>query len=286
MESVVGYVVLIACVLGGYLMAHGELMALWQPAELVIIGGAALGAFIASNPLKLTLYLMKSGVGLMFSHKFSKEYCSSLLMLLFELFTVWRKQGIMGIEGDIENPKESELFKRFPKILHDHHLIEFIGDYLRILVSGNMQSHELDALMDLEIGMIAEEAEEPSKAIARIADGLPGFGIVAAVMGIVITMKSLGGPPEELGAHVAASLVGTFLGVLLAYGFVSPFATLIEHKAKEEMTAYKCVKSAVIAMVNTMSPQIAVEFGRKSLPHDFRPTFAELEAKLRGGGGE
>ena len=205
-----------------------------------------------------------------------------LLSLLYEIFNKARKNGLMAIEEDVETPESSEIFNRFPRVTMEKHLLDFICDYLRIMAAGNLSAIELESLMDQEIETALHESMASSHAVTKISDGLPGFGIVAAVMGIVITMGSLGGPPEILGAHVAAALVGTFLGILLAYGFIGPLAVALEHMATEDIRTMACIKTAILAMVNGIPPQLAVEFGRKVIGSHERPSFKELDDHLRG----
>ena len=269
-------------VFGGYVRSHGGLSTLWQPFELPIIGGAALGNFVAANPPHLIKSVGRSIMGVAGGKKHSQETYMDLLALLYELFNKARRNGLMSIEEDVEEPNASELFLRYPRITVNQQLLDFICDYLRIISTGNLSAFELETLMDQDIETSLEEAELPGQALGKIADALPGFGIVAAVMGIVITMKSLGGPPEELGLHVAAALVGTFLGVLLAYGFVAPLSTSMEHRARENIKVLECAKTAMLATVNGIPPQLAVEFGRKTLYSNVRPTFIELEEHIRG----
>lgn len=282
MLKILGFIIVIASVAGGYVLSHGELAALWQPFELVIIGGAALGAFITANPGKVLKAVARDLPALFKGPKYKQKEYLSILSLLYEVFNKWRKQGLMTLEEEIENPEQSEIFARYPNILFDLPLREFVCDYLRIVSTGNLSSFELEALMDEDIATHLKEREQPAIAVSRMADSLPGFGIVAAVLGIVITMKSLGGPPEELGLHVAAALVGTFLGILLCYGFISPLGTALEYKAHDEVKALECVKASILAMVNGVPPQLAVEFGRKTLYSSVRPSFIELEDHLRG----
>lgn len=282
MLKLVGLVVVLGSVLGGYMLSHGQLVALWQPYELLIILGAAIGAFLISNPgviVKDTLGAL--GRNLKGKH-YGKEMYMDLLSLLYEIFNKARKNGLMAIEEDVETPESSEIFNRFPRVTMEHHLMDFICDYLRIMAAGNLSAIELESLMDQEIETALHESMAPSHAVSKVSDGLPGFGIVAAVMGIVITMGSLGGPPEILGAHVAAALVGTFLGILLAYGFIGPLAVALEHMATEDIKALACIKTAILAMVNGIPPQLAVEFGRKVIGSHERPTFKELDDHLRG----
>jgi len=282
MIKLVGFLIVIGSVLGGYVLSHGELMTLWQPFELLIIAGSAFGAFIVANPLHVVVDVFKTVWRSLLGHHYGQAMYMDLLSLLYELFNKARRNGLMSIEEDVEEPDQSDIFERYPRIMEEHLLLEFICDYLRIISSGNLSAFELETLMDQDIETSLLEAEHPAHALGRVSDALPGFGIVAAVMGIVITMKSLGGPPGELGLHVAAALVGTFLGVLLAYGFVGPLSNALEHEAKERIQALSCVKTAILAMVNGIPPQLAVEFGRKTIFSSDRPSFSALEDHLRG----
>ncbi|WMS89001.1 flagellar motor stator protein MotA [Pleionea litopenaei] len=282
MPIIIGVIIVVAAVLGGYVLSHGQLIALWQPFELLIIGGAAFGAFVIANPMKTTLEVFRRLPKLLGSSRFNKYLYLELLAMLYDLFNVMRKEGLIAIEAHIEEPKTSNVFTKFPLIRKDDKAIEFICDYLRLMIIGDMTAYELENLMDAELETHHHDQLAPGMALGKVADALPGFGIVAAVLGIVITMQSLGGPPEEIGYHVAAALVGTFLGILLAYGFVGPFATAMEHRAHEEAQYFECMKAAIIATVNGVPPQVAVEFGRKTLPHKIRPGFQELEARVRG----
>ena len=213
--------------------------------------------------------------------KFNKTFYLELLTLLYDILNKTRREGLMAIEGDIEEPETSPLFANYPEILKDHHIVEFICDYLRIMVAGNMAPHELEALMEQELDGHHQEASVIPGAIQNAADGLPGFGIVAAVLGVVITMSKIGGPPSEIGASVAAALVGTLLGILFAYGFIGPFASYLNGKVRDESRAYECVKAVLVASMNGVPPQVAVEFGRKVLFHSVRPSFKELEEQYR-----
>jgi chemotaxis protein MotA len=283
MLKIIGIIVVLGSVAGGYVLSHGQLMALWQPYELIIICGAAAGAFLIGNGMPVVKGV-GAGIGATFSGKshWHKEGYMELLSLLYEIFNKARKNGLISIEEDIENPGGSEIFMRYHHVNQTAKLVEFICDYLRIIASGNLSAIELESLMDQEIETAKHEAEAPAHAFNKVADGLPGFGIVAAVLGIVITMGSLGGPPDELGHHVGAALVGTFLGILFAYGFIAPLSSAMEHDAQEGMKIYECSKVCLLAMVNGIPPQLAVEFGRKVLPGQERPTFAELDSALRG----
>lgn len=281
MLIIIGFVVVLACVAGGFVLSHGNLLSLWQPFELLIIGGAALGAFLASNPAKVHKAVLKNMLGALKGSKYKKALYLDLLSLMYDLLQKSRKEGMMAIEADIEAPSESALFSKHPSILADHHVVEFICDYLRLMVGGNMNPFELENLMDIELAAHHKEAAMPAEAITKVADALPGFGIVAAVLGIVITMSYIGGDPATIGSHVAAALVGTFLGILLAYGFVAPLAVAMEHNAREEAKFYECIKICLMAAVNGYNPQVAVEFGRKVMYASDRPSFIELEEHVK-----
>ncbi|MCG8315280.1 MAG: flagellar motor stator protein MotA [Pseudomonadales bacterium] len=282
MLKIVGFIIVTVSVFGGYVLSHGDLRTLWQPFELLIIGGAAFGAFMVSNSPQIIKQVFQQCFAILLGKHYDKKAFMDLLTLLYELFNKSRRNGLMAIEEDIEAPEESEIFLRYPLILADIQTRDFVCDYLRIIATGNLSAFELETLMDQDIETAFQELEQPSHSLSKVADALPGFGIVAAVLGIVITMKSLGGPPEELGLHVAAALVGTFLGILLAYGFVGPMSVAMEHHAKEHVKALECIKTAILANVNGIPPQMAVEFGRKTLYSNVRPGFSELEEHLRG----
>lgn len=281
MKFIIGNLIVIGSVVGGYIMAHGKLAILWQPAELVIIGGAAFGAFLITNSGKVLKASMAAIPGLMAGSPYNKPAYMELLSLMYELFTKARKEGLMALEAHVEEPENSDVFNKFPKILKDHSALDFITDYLRMIVGGNMNSMELENLMDAELDNHHHTAELPGSAIVTMGDGLPGFGIVAAVLGVIITMGSIGGSPEELGLHIAAALVGTFLGILLAYGFVSPMGNAMKEIAEEEGKYLMCIKMCILATLNGYSPQVAVEFGRKVIDHSERPNFIELEEYIK-----
>ena len=282
MNVIVGILIVLGAVAGGFVLSKGNLVALFQPYELLIIGGAAFGAFVISNPITLIKATFKNLPAAIKGSKFKKAFYLDALALLYDLLTKARKEGMMSLEGDVEEPEKSAIFGKYPNVQGDHHAIEFLTDYLRLMVGGSIKnSFELENLMDVELDTHHEEAHQPSAALTRIADGLPGFGIVAAVLGIVITMGSLGGPASEIGHHVAAALVGTFLGILLAYGFVAPLATLVEHTTRDESQFYKVLKTVLLASQQGYSPQIAVEFGRKAIFSSERPSFKELEDHVK-----
>jgi len=282
MLPVVGYLIVVGAVFGGFALAGGHLGTLYQPVELIMIGGSAVGAFLVGNngkAIKATFKALPKAFG---GSKYSKSLYLELLALLYEVLSKVRKEGLMSIEGDVDNPKDSPLFSKYPRVLKDHHAIEFMTDYLRLMVGGNLNAFEIENLMDNEIETHHKEGEVPIHAIAKMGDSLPAFGIVAAVMGVVHTMESVGIPPAELGKLIAAALVGTFLGILLAYGFVSPLAATLEQKLHESSKMFDCIKVTLLASLNGYAPALAVEFGRKVLYSTERPGFSELEDHVKG----
>ena len=281
MLVLVGYVIVLASVFGGFAMAGGHLAALFQPIELLMIGGAAVGAFVVGNNGKAIKATFAAIPSLFRGSSYTQARYLELLALLSELLGKARKEGMMAIEADLEAPAESALFAAYPTVLADHHATEFICDYLRLMVAGNVNLFQIESLMDHEIDTHHHEAEVPSHCIARLGDAMPAFGIVAAVMGVVHTMESIGLPPEQLGMLIARALVGTFLGILLSYGFIAPVASLLEQKAAESSKLLQCIKAALMASFHGCPPALAVEFGRKVLYSTERPGFSELEAHLR-----
>ena len=281
MLVIIGYIIVCASVFGGFAMAGGHLAALFQPLELLMIGGAALGAFLVGNNNKAIKATIAALPSLFKGSRYTKELYMELMSLLFEVLSKVRKEGLMSIEGDIDKPEESPLFSKYPAVLADHHIVEFMTDYLRLMVSGNMDAFQIENLMDNEIETHHHEGAVPAHVIAKVGDGLPAFGIVAAVMGVVHTMESVGIPPAELGMLIAHALVGTFLGILLAYGFVGPLASLLEQKLEESSKMFQCVKVTLLASLNGYAPALAVEFGRKVLYSTERPTFSELEEHIK-----
>ena len=281
MNVIGGYILIMAAVLGGFAMAGGHIASLWQPTEVVMIVGATLGAFICGNSTKAIKATLKALPTVFQGSRYTKDMYMELMALLFDVLSKVRKEGLMSIEGDIEKPEESPLFSKYPMVLADHHIVEFMTDYLRLMVSGNMDAFQIENLMDNEIETHHVEGHVPAGCVAKLADGLPAFGIVAAVMGVVHTMESVGIPPSELGKLIAAALVGTFLGILLAYGFVSPLANVLEQKLEESSKMFQCVKVTLLASLNGYAPALAVEFGRKVLYSTERPSFAELEEHVK-----
>lgn len=276
-----GYLVVIGSVFGGFAIAGGHLAALLQPVELLMIGGAAVGAFLVGNNGKSIRATLRALPSLFKGSKYTKTLYMELMALLFEILSKVRKEGLMSIEGDIEAPQESAIFSKYPGVLANHHIVEFMTDYLRLMVSGNMDAFQIENLMDNEIETHHHEGEVPAHCLSAVADAMPAFGIVAAVMGVVHTMESVGLPPAELGILIAHALVGTFLGILLAYGFVGPLATLLQQKLQESTKIFQCVKVTLLASLNGYAPALAIEFGRKVLFSTERPSFVELEAHIK-----
>jgi chemotaxis protein MotA len=281
MFVIIGSIVVLVSVIGGFVLSHGSLLALWQPYEVLIIIGGAVGAFVVANPPSVLKASFAGVLGLFKGPTYGKQDYVDLLSLLYDLFSVMRKEGLLALEEHIEDPASSPVFSAYPRLIREHHLIDFLTDCLRLIVGGNMNAHELEALLDVEIETHHTEAEAPSLAVAKVADAMPGFGIVAAVLGIVTTMSQLGGDTSRIGEHIAGALVGTFLGILLSYGFIGPLAAAMEARVQEDGRAFECVKVALMASLRGYNPMIAVEFGRKSLSSRTRPTFQSLEGHLK-----
>ena len=281
MLIIVGYVVIIISVFGGFALAGGHVASLWQPVEVLMIAGGAFGAFVVGNTMKAIKSTLKNLPGVFKETKYNKAMYMELMTLLYDILAKIKKEGLMSIEGDVDDPHKSPLFKKYRTIVGDHHVVEFMTDYLRLMVGGNLNSMEIENLMDSELETHHQEGEVPIHAVAKLGDGLPAFGIVAAVMGVVHTMESVHLPPAELGILIAAALVGTFLGILLAYGFVTPLAGKLEHNLHESSKVLECIKTTLLANLNGYSPVLAVEFGRKVLFTTERPSFLELEKHIK-----
>ena len=284
MFVIIGWLVILVCVFGVYIFHGGNIMVILKalPFELITIGGATVGAFLANNQMKVVKATLK-GLGECFKgSKYSKARYMELMALMYDILQKARKEGLMAIEKDVEEPHESELFKKYPSVGHDHHVVEFITDYLRMMVSGNLNAHEIESLMDSEIETHHHEAHAAVAALQRVAGGLPAFGIVAAVLGVVNTMGSVGQPPAVLGGMIGSALVGTFLGILLAYAFAEPLAGVLEQKVEENGKELQCIKTTLLASMQGYNPATAIEFGRKVLYSTERPTFIELEGYVKG----
>jgi chemotaxis protein MotA len=280
MLLIVGSVIVLACIVAGYLMEGGALGALVQPAELVIIGGAAVGSLIISTPLPLLKRIFGS-LGAFFKDGHGKQDYLELLGMMYQTFRLTQQAGVMALESHCDDPASSSIFSRFPKFLANHHALDFFTDSARLIIMGGVSPFDLEAMMDIDLEVHHHEALKPAAAISKVGDALPGMGIVAAVLGVVITMGAIDGPPSEIGHKVGAALVGTFLGILLCYGFVGPMATSLEHKVDMEGQYLVTIKAGILALSKGLAPAIAVEFARRSIPSELRPTFSETEQYCR-----
>jgi chemotaxis protein MotA len=282
MFSIIGILVVFGAVAGGYLMEKGNVLVLLQPAELIIIGGAAVGTVLVGNPP----YILKAilgGVGGVFKGSgFTRKRYLDTLKMLYDLFNVARRNGLAAIENDIEDPSKSKVFTAYPSIVKDHHVRDFICDTLRTASAGTVEPFDIDQMMELDMDVHHHGASQPVAALSTMADSLPGLGIVAAVLGVVITMGALGGPPEEIGHKVAAALVGTFLGILLCYGLLGPIAGNMAKTTDEEHAYYYVLRVCMMAFIKGLAPILAVEVGRRAVPGHVRPSFQELEKLCRG----
>jgi chemotaxis protein MotA len=284
MFVIVGWLIILVCVFGVYIFHGGNIMVILHalPFELITIGGATIGAFLANNQMKVVKSTIK-GLGMCFKgSKYTKARYMELMALMYDILQKARKEGLMAIEKDVEEPHESELFKKYPAVGSDHHVVEFITDYLRMMVSGNLNAHEIESLMDSEIETHHNEEHAAVAALQRVAGGLPAFGIVAAVLGVVNTMGSVGQPPAVLGGMIGSALVGTFLGILLAYAFAEPLAGVLEQKVEETGKELQCIRTTLLASMQGYNPSTAIEFGRKVLYSTERPSFIELESYVKG----
>lgn len=280
MFLIIGYVIILASALGTYAV-HGSLGALWVPTEYIAIVGLTLGGFVAGNGPKAIKSTIAALPTIFKGSPYSKAFYIDVLCMLYEILAKVRKEGLMSIEGDIENPEGSPILSKYPAFTADHHAVDFLCDYLRMMVGGNLNAFEIENLMDIEMETHHHEAHMPVHVVSKIADGVPAFGIVVAVMGVVNVMGSVGQPPAVLGKMIGGALVGTFLGILVAYGFVAPVAGQLESKVEEGGKIYQCMKAVLLASMNGYAPQVAVEFGRKVLFSADRPGFAELEEAIK-----
>jgi len=279
--AIIGAVIVLVSVVGGYMLEHGNLHVLFQPVELLIIGGAAAGAFIISNPMKIIKATIGGFMKILGGKAYGKQDYLEILLLLSEIFTKIRKEGLVSIEADVDRPEDSKIFSKYPKFLKNHHAVVLVADTLRTVMTTSIAPHELEALLDNELESVHEEELAPSKAITNMADAMPALGIVAAVLGVVITMGKMKEPPEVLGHSIGAALVGTFLGVLLSYGFVGPLGKNLEHIVSEDKEFLNVLKVGIIAFVGGAAPQIAVEFARRVVPGHVKPSFPEVEEAIR-----
>jgi len=283
MLAIVGILVVLLSVLGGYLIEGGSFLVLMQFAEFIIIGGAAAGALLISTPPKLLKKILNRILLIFKKSKVEKETYLGILKMMYELFQLSQKEGVLALESHIEHPEKSTIFSKYPQFVGQHHFLSFLTDTMRIILMGSVSPYEIEALMDTDIETQQQEGTRPGMILQKIGDSMPGLGIVAAVLGIVITMQAINGPPEQIGHKVAAALVGTFLGILLSYGFIQPLATSLDLMHEEESRMLEVIKAGLVAFSKGFNPMIAAEFGRRSIFDDSRPTFREMEQALRGG---
>jgi chemotaxis protein MotA len=284
MFVIIGIVVVFGAVIGGYLMEHGNLKVLVQPAELVVLGGAALGTLLIANPLHVLKAVFGGIMGTLSGSKYDKAKYLETLKMMFELLSRARKEGLMALESDSDAPDKSPVFSKYPKFLKDHHALHFVCDTIRMASGGGVEAFDVDQMMEMDMDTHHHESGIVVAALSTVADALPGLGIVAAVLGVIITMGALGGPPEEIGHKVAAALVGTFLGILLCYGLIGPVAGNMTKATDAEHSYYQALRAVIVAFMKGSPPSLAVEYGRRSIPGDVRPSFQETEKYIKGGG--
>jgi chemotaxis protein MotA len=285
MFTIIGIVVVFGAVAGGYLMEHGNLKVLLQPAELVIIGGASIGTVLIANPLHILMKIVSGVLGSFGGSKFGKQRYLDMLKMMYELLNKARREGLMSLEADVEDPGKSPILSKNAAFVKDHHVRDFVCDTMRMAITG-VEPFELDQLLELDMEVHHQDSGRPIAALSTMADSLPGLGIVAAVLGVVITMGALGGPPEEIGHKVAAALVGTFLGILLCYGLIGPIAANMAKAAEDEHAFYYVLRVLMVSFLKGTAPILAVEVGRRAIPGHIRPSFQEVEKLCRSGGGE
>jgi chemotaxis protein MotA len=284
MIAIVGVLVLLGSIFVGFTMAGGKVGALIQISEFIVIGGAAMGSVLIGNPPSMVGRMVKGGIAALTGKGLKKLEYMQILKLLHDLFQLARREGTLALESHVEHPEESPLFSQCPPVVQNHEIRDFLADAARVLLSGTIATHQLSEILDTDIESRHEEGLKVSQTFQTVGDAMPGFGIVAAVLGVIITMGSIGGKPEEIGHHVGAALVGTFLGVLLAYGIFAPIAQACANIAHRELLALQCVKQSLLAFVDGSSPKICIEFARRSLDPDHRPTMLELEDFVKTGG--
>jgi chemotaxis protein MotA len=282
MFAIIGLVVVFGAIVAGYLMEHGNIRVLLQPAELIIIGGASIGTVLVANPLHILKEIASGLAGTFGSSRYSKERYTNSLKMLYELLNKARREGLVALETDIEEPEKSALLSKYKDFIEEHHAVNFVCDTLRMAVSGGVEVFDLDQMLEGDMDVHHHDATQPVSALSTMADSLPGLGIVAAVLGVVITMGALGGPPEEIGKKVAAALVGTFLGILLCYGLVGPLAARMGKNTDEERAFLNVLRVVMIAFLKGVAPIMAVEIGRRVVPGHVRPSFNQVEEACRG----
>ena len=281
MFVIIGLVIVFGSIVGGFVMHHGNLAVLIQINEFIIIGGAALGALLVANPPALVKQIFAQLFALVKSNPYNDKAYQELLQVLYEIFQTARKEGLVGLEAHIEDPGASEIFRKYASFSGNQHAVSFLADTLKVLLTGAVEDHHLSEILDLDLERQHEEAMAVPAALTRVGDAMPGFGIVAAVLGVIITMGSIGGAASEIGEKVAAALVGTFIGILLAYGVVGPMATAIEARIRSEVSYMGCIRTALLSFARGDSPMTSVEFARRNIEPIDRPSFTELEALTR-----
>lgn len=281
MFAIIGILVVFGAVLGGFLLEKGPLAVLLQPSEFIIIGGAALGTMLAANPLHVIKKVVAGLLKVLKGASYSNKRYVDLLRTMFALFVKARKEGMAAIEADVEDPSKSQIFSKNPDFLQNHHVRDFVCDSMRMVITGGASHHDLDQMMELDMEVHHHGATQPVAALSSVADSLPGLGIVAAVLGVVLTMSALGGPPEEIGHKVAAALVGTFLGILLCYGMVGPLSANLSKLADDDQAYYHVLRVLIISFVKGMSPSLAIEVGRRAIPEHVRPSFHDIDKACR-----
>lgn len=283
MWSIIGSIVVLVSVIGGYILEHGNLSVLIQPVELLIIFGAAGGALITSAGSD-TQRVFKAAIGTFSSHHIGKEEYLQFLAFFYEMSSIARREGLLALESHVDAPEESAVFKKYGRISHDSKMLDFICENIKLSTFVKMESKELDLLIDIEIDAILTEEEYPASIITKIGDSLPGLGIVAAVLGVVLTMGYISESAEVIGHHVAVALVGTFSGILACYGFVGPIANSIEHHVGAKQSLYNVIKVCILTLVTGVSPAVLIEYGRRAVPPQYKPTVAEIEEMVSKGG--
>lgn len=284
MFVIIGLVVVFGSILLGYTMHGGQVGVLIQITEFIIIGGAALGSVLVANPLPTVIATIKATIGLLKGNPYTKDRYMELLRMLYDMFQMARREGMVSLDQHVEKPHESQFFAQYPFFFSHHHALSFMADTMKVIVTGSVAAHDLADMMETDMETMHEEALKPSQIISKVGDAMPGFGIVAAVLGVVITMGAIGGPPEEIGHKVAAALVGTFIGILLAYGVFGPIAAALEQQVKSEEQYMNCIRHALLSFARGDAPLTAVEFARRNIEPSLRPSFAEMEQTLKGGG--
>jgi chemotaxis protein MotA len=284
MFAIVGILIVFGAVIGGFLMEKGHIEVLIQPAELLILGGAAIGTLLVANPMHILKGIVGGLTGVLGGSKFNKQRYLNTLKMMYQFLNKVRKEGLLSVEQDVEKPRESELFKAFPEFLKDHHALDFVCDTLRMAITGGVEPFDMDQMMELDMEVHHHQATQPIAALSTVADSLPGLGIVAAVLGVVITMGALGGPPAEIGHKVAAALVGTFLGILLCYGVVGPLSSNMSKTAEDHNSYLHVLRVLLLSFLKGSAPMIAIEMGRRAIPAHVRPSFDEMEKACKNHG--